>query len=136
MNHAQAIDYWFSFINYEHKTPLPEDLRLEGMQRLLEALGNPHERLSIVHVAGSKGKGSVSATLATILQKAGYRTGLFTSPHLVRPEERVQIDGKTIAPEQLALRLSEIREAIDRCGLRPTFFEIATALSFLHFQRS
>ena len=135
MNHAQAIDYWFSFVNYEHKTPLPDDLRLEGMQRLLEALGNPHERLSIVHVAGSKGKGSVSATLATILQKAGYRTGLFTSPHLVRPEERVQIDGEPISPEQLVLRLSEIREAIDKCRLQPTFFEIATALGFLHFHR-
>src|SRR4051794_40482330 len=98
MDYARAIEWWFSCINYEQRSPLPEDLQLGGMHRLLEALGKPHQRLRIIHVAGSKGKGSVSATLAAILQHAGHRTGLFTSPHLIKPEERFQIDGESIAP--------------------------------------
>jgi dihydrofolate synthase/folylpolyglutamate synthase len=135
MDYARAIEYWFGCINYEQRAPLPEDLRLEGMHRLLEALGDPHRQLRIVHVAGSKGKGSVSAMLAAILQKAGYRTGLFTSPHLIEPEERFQIDGVSIAPGELAELMGEIRSAVVSRQLQPTFFEIATALGFLYFQR-
>jgi dihydrofolate synthase/folylpolyglutamate synthase len=135
LNYAQAIEYWFGRINYEQRTPRPDDLRLEEMHRLLEALGNPHEQLRIIHVAGSKGKGSVSATLAAILSHAGYRTGLFTSPHLTRPEERVQIDGEPITPAELAALMSEIRDAVNTVQRTPTFFEVATALGFLHFQR-
>ena len=66
------------------------------MRTLLARLGNPHQRLRIVHVAGSKGKGSTAAMLAAILRQAGYRTGLFTSPHLCRVEERFQVDGQPI----------------------------------------
>ncbi len=135
MDYARAIEYWFGCINYEQRAPLPEDLRLEGMHRLLEALGNPHQALRIVHVAGSKGKGSVAATLAAILQHAGYRTGLFTSPHLIKPEERFQIDGKAIAPGELAELMEAIRSAVVSRQLQPTFFEVATALGFLYFQR-
>ncbi len=115
--------------------PLPEDLRLDEMHRLLQALGNPHQELRIVHVAGSKGKGSVSAMLAAILHKAGYRAGLFTSPHLTLPEERVQIDGAPITPAELTSLVADIREAVGKARLQPTFFEAITALGFLHFQR-
>ena len=134
-SYAQALDYWFGCINYEQRAPLPEDLRLEEMQRLLAALGNPQEQSRIVHVAGSKGKGSVSATLAAILQKAGYRVGLFTSPHLTRPEERIQIDGVPISAAELTSIMADIRDAVSGAGLAPTFFETATALGFLYFQR-
>ena len=134
-SYAQALEYWFGCINYEQRAPLPEDLRLEEMHRLLAALGNPHESLRIVHVAGSKGKGSVSATLAAILRHAGYRVGLFTSPHLMRPEERIQIDGVPISAAELTSLVAEIRAAVSGAGLMPTFFETATALGFLNFQR-
>ena len=135
MDYARAIEYWFGCINYEQRAPLPEDLRLEGMHRLLEALGNPHQNLRIVHVAGSKGKGSVAATLAAILQHAGYQTGLFTSPHLIKPEERFQVDGTAIAPGELAELMEELQSAVAARQLQPTFFEVATALGFLYFQR-
>ncbi len=108
---------------------------------LLELLGNPQERLRIIHIAGSKGKGSTSALLASILQKAGYRTGLFTSPHLVDVTERIQVDRVPISPEELAPLMEEIR-AVAQAQRGPeigldrtlTFFEIATALGFLHLR--
>ena len=99
-------------------------------------LGDPQNRLRILHVAGTKGKGSTSAMLASVLQRAGCRTGLFTSPHLCRVEERFQVDGVPIAAGELTSLLNEVRRAVD--GLpHPaiTFFEAATAVGFLHFVR-
>jgi dihydrofolate synthase/folylpolyglutamate synthase len=142
MTYEQAMQYWFGRINYEVKSPAPSDLSLDRMRMLLELLGNPQDQLQIVHIAGSKGKGSTSAMLASILRQAGYRTGLFTSPHLVRVEERIQVDGVPLAPEELAQFMEEIRTASCSpnglaCGLDQglTFFEIATALGFLSFGR-
>jgi dihydrofolate synthase/folylpolyglutamate synthase len=139
MTYEQALDFWFGRINYEKTAPHPGDLKLDRMREFLGRLGNPHEGLRIVHVAGSKGKGSVAAMLATVLQQAGYRTGLFTSPHLCRVEERIQIDRVPIAAEDLTALLEEIRDAVEgpkqASILTPTFFEIATALGFLHFAR-
>jgi dihydrofolate synthase/folylpolyglutamate synthase len=105
------------------------------MRALLDLLGNPHERVRLIHVAGSKGKGSTSAMLAAILRRAGYRTGLFTSPHLSRVEERFQIDGQPILPETLTALMTEIRDALAGQAQAPTFFELATALGFLYFAR-
>ncbi|OAI39344.1 hypothetical protein AYO40_05865, partial [Planctomycetaceae bacterium SCGC AG-212-D15] len=108
---------------------------------LLAHLGDPHLRLRAVHVAGSKGKGSTAAMLAAVLRRAGYRTGLFTSPHLARVEERIQVDGLVIDPSELTTLMDEIRAAVRRDEARngaaeaPTFFEIVTALGFLHFVR-
>lgn len=110
-------------------------MKLDRMHALLARVGNPHQRLRILHVAGSKGKGSVSAMLAAILQRAGYRTGLFTSPHLCRVEERIQVGGEPIPSAELAALLTELRDATRASGLKPTFFEIGTALGFLHFVR-
>jgi dihydrofolate synthase/folylpolyglutamate synthase len=138
MTYEQALDFWFRRVNYEKTVPNADDLKLDRMRELLARLGNPHERLRIVHVAGSKGKGSVSAMLAAILQRNGYRTGLFTSPHLCRVEERIQIDRTPIAPADLTALLADIRAAVEgrhAPALAPTFFEIATALGFLHFAR-
>src|SRR5579871_5137755 len=98
----EALAFWYGRINYEITQPGPDDLRLDRMRELLRRLGNPHERLRIVHVAGSKGKGSTAAMLTAILGQAGYRTGLFTSPHLCRVEERFQVNSVPISPEELA----------------------------------
>src|SRR4029077_11826816 len=86
MTYEEAIAFWFGRVNYEQLSPQPTDLKLDRMRTLLERPGNPQDRLRIVHVAGSKGKGSSSAMLASILRQASYRTGLFTSPHLVNVE--------------------------------------------------
>lgn len=136
MTYAEASRFWFGRVNYEQKSPQFGDFKLERMRQLLEHLGNPHHRLRIVHIAGSKGKGSTSALLASILHEAGYRVGLFTSPHLVRVEERIQVDRQPIGPAELAALMDDIRAAAPPALERAlTFFEIGTALGFLHFVR-
>jgi dihydrofolate synthase/folylpolyglutamate synthase len=135
-SYDDALAFWYGRINYEQRNPKPGDLKLDRMRALLCLLGDPQDRLRIVHVAGSKGKGSTAAMLASILARAGYRTGLFTSPHLTRVEERIQIDGRPVSPEELSALLADVRDALVRApGLEPTFFEVATALGFLHFRR-
>jgi dihydrofolate synthase/folylpolyglutamate synthase len=142
MTFEQALHFWYGRVNFEQRSPKPSDLKLDRMRTLLELLGNPQDRLRIVHVAGSKGKGSTSAMLAAVLRRAGYRTGLFTSPHLCRVEERIQVDGVPITPDELAAVLADIAPVVARMdGRRPageeavTFFEVATALGFLHLVR-
>src|SRR2546423_981290 len=136
MTYEEAIQFWFERVNFELKSPLVGDLNLERMHQLLHVLHNPHDRLRIIHIAGSKGKGSTSAMLASILQQEGYRTGLFTSPHLVAVEERIQVDQQPIPRTDLAALLREIRAAAPSAFLQElTFFEIGTALGFLHFVR-
>jgi len=142
---AEAVRaFWSGLINFEQRSPTPVDLKLDRMRALLARLGDPHHRLRILHVAGTKGKGSTSAMLASILRRAGYRTGLFTSPHLVRVEERFQVDGQPISAEELTVLLSEVQDCVlSRPGesvgagpaQQPTFFEVATAVGFLHFVR-
>src|SRR6202011_262986 len=136
MTYEQALAFWFGRINYEQLMPGPGDLKLDRMRALLRLLGDPQDRLRIIHVAGSKGKGSTSAMLASVLRRAGYRTGLFTSPHLCRVEERFQVDGQPITARELTALLDEVRQAVG--GLphpEITFFEAATAVGFLHFVR-
>src|SRR6202011_1242250 len=142
MTYEQALAFWFGRINYEQLMPGPGDLKLDRMRALLRLLGDPQDRLRIIHVAGSKGKGSTSAMLATILRRAGYRTGLFTSPHLTRVEERIEGDGTPISPDELAALVEDVRPAVEAVDARRapgavgvTFFEIATALGLLHFLR-
>ena len=141
MTYEEAVQFWFGRINYEVKSPKPSDLSLDRMRTLLELLGNPQNRYRIVHIAGSKGKGSTSAMLASILSEMGYRTGLFTSPHLVKVEERIQVNQVPITPDELAQLMADIqqtcrqnRKALD-FERTLTFFEVATALGFLHFAR-
>jgi dihydrofolate synthase/folylpolyglutamate synthase len=143
LSRDQALHFWFGRVNYEQRVPLPDDLKLDRMRTLLGRLGDPHERLRIIHVAGSKGKGSTSAMLAAVLRRAGFRTGLFTSPHLCEVEERIQVNGVPISSGELSTLAAEIRAAVgedsstngDLSPLAPTFFEVATALGFLHFLR-
>src|SRR5262245_49820618 len=137
MDYQAALSLLYGRVNYEQRSPRPSDLKLDRMHALLRRLGEPHRRLRVVHVAGSKGKGSTAAMLASVLHRAGYRTGLFTSPHLGRIEERVQIEGQPISPEEFAALAGELAPAVryldDRLaeGSRPTFFELVTAVGLL-----
>jgi dihydrofolate synthase/folylpolyglutamate synthase len=99
---------------------------------LLEAIGNPHRDQKWIHVAGTNGKGSVSSLLAATLTQHGYKTGLYTSPHLLDFKERIRIDGKCIEEKTVFDFMNEIHETLDR--IKPSFFEITVALAFYHFR--
>ncbi|HWQ97699.1 MAG TPA: 5-formyltetrahydrofolate cyclo-ligase [Clostridia bacterium] len=105
------------------------------MQDLMFRLGNPQEELRFVHVAGSNGKGSVCAMLSSILTAAGYRTGLYTSPHLVRVNERMKIDGVDISDEDLICAAEQVKAAVEQMDDKPTEFEVITAMAFLYFRQ-
>jgi dihydrofolate synthase/folylpolyglutamate synthase len=111
-------------------------LGLENTTRLLEAVGNPQERLRFIHVAGTNGKGSVCAMLDSCLRAAGHKTGLYTSPHLVDFRERIRVDGAMIPASETAAGLTRLREATRNWEHKPTFFELATVLALDHFARS
>ena len=110
---------------------------LERTERLLEILGNPHKKLRLIHIAGTNGKGSTTATLSTLLMGKGYKVGMYTSPFLEEFEERIQINGVNIEKHKLGALMDEVKEAVDKLieeGLNhPTEFEIITCLMFLHF---
>ncbi|MCD8144305.1 MAG: bifunctional folylpolyglutamate synthase/dihydrofolate synthase [Oscillospiraceae bacterium] len=106
---------------------------LSRCAELLNRLGRPQERLRYVHVAGTNGKGSTAACIASILRCAGYRTGLFTSPALEDFSERVQVNGQPIPPESLTRLSAEVRAAAGAMTDSPTEFELATALALLYF---
>src|SRR6478752_5721592 len=136
MTYDESLAYLFAHANFETRAPGQGELKLDRIRALMARLGDPQRRLRIVHVAGTKGKGSTSAMLAAVLGRAGYRTGLFTSPHLCRVEERFQVDGRPITPGELDVLLDEVRQAAGRPPVVPvTFFEVATAVGFLHFVR-
>jgi dihydrofolate synthase/folylpolyglutamate synthase len=139
MTYAEAAAWWYGRINYEVKAAAPADLKLERMRALLARLGDPHLRCRVVHVTGTKGKGSTCAMTAAALRAGGYRVGLFTSPHLERVEERVQVDGEPISGGELAAGMADIAAAVRDMDREPhppaSFFEIGTALGFLHFAR-
>jgi len=107
-------------------------LGLEASLKLLADLGNPQERVPVVHVAGSNGKGSVCAYLSTILTEAGYKTGRYTSPHLIDWTERICINNQSIKPEALYQTLLNVQSKIDPTG-SPTQFEVLTAAMWLYF---
>ena len=114
-------------------------LGLERIRELLERLGRSQDRLKFVHVAGTNGKGSICAYLASILSAAGYRTGMFTSPYIERFEERIRVDGVMISPDELrdvTLAVREHTEAMaEETGDHPTEFELMTAVALEHFVR-
>lgn len=109
---------------------------LARMRKLLRPLGNPHRRVPAVLIAGTNGKGSTSATLASILEASGYRAGLYTSPHLVDIRERWQIAGEPIGAELLDRSIAELRAAAERIGMEPTYFEALTLVAFIAFARA
>lgn len=106
-------------------------LGLERVTALLDHVGNPHKKLKCFHIAGSNGKGSTASFIASILMEAGYKVGLYTSPHFVRFNERIRINGKEIDDKYIAKFIDDLGEFID--DNEPTFFEITTALAFKYF---
>lgn len=110
-------------------------LGLHRTEELLERLGRPQDGLRIVHVAGTNGKGSTCAFIAGILQAAGYKTGLFTSPYILRFNERVQVNREDISDEDLLIDALRVREAACSMDEQPTAFELITAVALVHFAR-
>lgn len=129
MNYQEALAYIHS-VNWTFCKP-----GLERVTALCEALGNPQDDLKFIHVAGTNGKGSFCAMTASILQAAGYRTGLFTSPYIKMFNERMQVDGVPIADEELAELTAFVRPVADGMADKPTEFELITAIAFLYFKR-
>ena len=124
---AKTIDWLYSL------EARGEIYKLERMEAALEAIGNPHRKLRAVHIAGTKGKGSVAAMLDSCLRAAGYRTGLYTKPHLVNLAERTRISGAEIPAGLMLDYIERLRAIYDRAGLALTFFEFTVAMMFLYF---
>src|SRR5438309_11433974 len=140
MSYETAIANMYSLGHELSQTP-SNKFDLAHMRVLLGALGNPERRFPGVLIAGTNGKGSTAATLASILQASGVRTGLYTSPHLIRINERIRINGAEISDDEFAL----LHDMVDRTAERlvgeselpwhPSFFEMLTAIAFEYFSR-
>ena len=143
--YQEALSFLYNRLNYERTgmPRIPAELRLGRMRRLLRRLGDPQDALKIVHVAGTKGKGSTAAMIASALSASGVVTGLFCSPHLHRLEERFRVDGSEATPEDLISLVDAVRPAVEHFDSDithhrhrgPTFFEITTAMGLIHFAR-
>ncbi len=150
VTYPEAIAYLYGLQRFGVK------LGLESIARLLQAVGDPHRRFPSILIGGTNGKGSTAAFLASILQAAGYRVGLYTSPHLLDFTERIRVDGQGISSIEVARLTDELRSLVTalfpepqtphlaprtsdptpRTSSHPTFFEVTTALAFLHFART
>lgn len=143
VTYNEAIKYIESFIDYE-KMIAPYDpfgWKLDRVERLLEPLGNPHLDLKVIHVAGTKGKGSTSIMIASILREAGFRVGLYTSPHLITFRERISINDEMISEDQVCEmvelvkpHVEELRDKEDEIG-KISFFDVYTSLAMLFFKQ-
>ncbi|GKS65583.1 bifunctional folylpolyglutamate synthase/dihydrofolate synthase [Nitrospira sp.] len=129
MSYSPVIEYLYGLQKHGIK------LGLDTMRLLLERVGNPERSLRVLHIGGTNGKGSTAAMAAAILQHSGQRVGLYTSPHLVEFRERIRVDGCMITEEQVSALVHRLR-AILAPDLNPTFFEMTTAMAFLHFAES
>ena len=143
MDYKSAIQYIQGLTNYEKSMVdlyAPGNIDLHRVEQLLELLDSPHVGPSIIHIAGTKGKGSTAAMISSVLSDAGYRTGLYTSPHLHTFRERVKVDGQMISPGDFALTLEEIIPAVEKVDSQAehgtlTTFEVLTALAFCYFDK-
>ncbi|HDQ35009.1 MAG TPA: bifunctional folylpolyglutamate synthase/dihydrofolate synthase [Chloroflexi bacterium] len=137
MQYHQALRYLYGLVDYEKRRIerySPEEFRLERVVEFLECLGSPQERYPTLHIAGTKGKGSVSKMLASVAQAAGLRVGLYTSPHLHTYRERIQLNGEPMPREELAALVAELQPTIETMP-DLTIFEVTTALGMLYFAR-
>jgi dihydrofolate synthase/folylpolyglutamate synthase len=135
--YKEALEYLYSFVDFSMQksvTYSPERFKLERMEALVASLGNPQNAYPSIHVAGTKGKGSVCILCATALQEAGYKVGLYTSPHLDDYAERIQINGEFIPHSHLVEMVEEIKPYVAAVP-EITTFEITTALAFLYFAK-
>ncbi|HLS27770.1 MAG TPA: folylpolyglutamate synthase/dihydrofolate synthase family protein [Opitutales bacterium] len=134
MDYSSATDYLFNLKGKGGK------YGIDRMRLFVEALGNPQKELRVIHVAGTNGKGSVSAMCESICRAAGLRTGLYSSPHLVRLGERVQVNREILTEAQIVAYTLELKEVAEKITAEspddhPTFFEFMTAMAILHFVR-
>lgn len=127
MNYKETLDY-IQNVKWQGSKP-----GLSRTQELLAALGNPEKKLKFVHIAGTNGKGSTAACVASILQHAGYKTGLYTSPYILRFNERMQVNGEYISDDELIELTAKIRPFADTMEDVPTEFEVITALAMEYF---
>lgn len=133
--YQESLDYIYSFIDYSVERSYrysPEVFELDRVLDLLNRLGDPHEKFSSFHVAGTKGKGSVCALIESCLRAAGYRTGLYTSPHLIRFNERIRVNGEQIKRGEVVELVERMKPHVEAVP-ELTTYEIITALGFLHF---
>jgi len=139
-----ALDFLYARINYEQ---LPREqysaaeFKLDRMQALLQRIGDPQLQFPAIHIAGTKGKGSTAVICAALLEAAGKRVGLFTSPHLTRFEERMRVNGVEPSPSEVVSLVADVSSAADSLAAegpdrRPTFFEITTAMAWKYFQHA
>ncbi len=127
MNYQQSLDYLFSLTHSGIK------LGLENTRKILAHFNNPQIKTRTIHIAGTNGKGSTAAFMESILRSAGYRVGLYTSPHLMDFRERIQIDRKMIGKGELAALVHRVKEATATLNIKPTFFEFTTVIAFIYF---
>lgn len=140
MNIEESLAYLNGLIAGRPSQPAPYlPIKMDRMRHLCGLLGNPEGGFPAVLVAGTKGKGSTAAMIASMVQAAGYRVGLYTKPHLVDFRERMRIDGELISSEELSLLVGEARDAVVRGeggpGWPPTYFEVSAGIAFMHFAR-
>jgi len=140
MNYQAALDYILSFADYERESRSAVIFDLRRMEMLLEKLGNPQVGAIPIQVAGTKGKGSTTAMIASILTRAGYKTGLYTSPHLLSFTERIQVDGRPITEDEFAQLVEVLKpevKAVNEFGAfgQLTTFELLTTLAFAYFKK-
>lgn len=137
MTYREAVRYLDSFVNYEKKDryDYAGSFNLDRIKEIAGLLGNPQDNIKSVHIAGTKGKGSTCAIIHSIMKEAGFKTGLYTSPHLISFRERIRIDDSIIEEEDIARILGRIKEVLEgRKGDWPSFFEVYTALAYLYFR--
>jgi dihydrofolate synthase/folylpolyglutamate synthase len=135
--YEEALDFLYSFIDYSLKRNFrnaAEKFNLDRMREFMRLLGSPQDDYQIIHVAGTKGKGSVSAFCAYVLTANGYKTGLYTSPHMVEFTERIRINGENISKKDLVEMVNAIKPFIDKVP-EITTFELTTAIAFLYFSK-
>lgn len=135
MNYQETLDYLYSSLPVFHKAG--ESAYKPGLERVLQLsgmFGNPHQRLNCIHIAGTNGKGSTAHMLASVLMAAGYKTGLFTSPHLTDFRERIRIDGNMIPYDDVVEFVAKFRNQNTCCS--PSFFELTTVMAFDYFAKS
>ena len=141
VDYQQALDYIFSYTDYE-KEPMPHDpafYDLRRVEELLAKLGNPHLGAKSVHIAGTNGKGSTAAMVASALSASGYITGLYTSPHLHTWRERIRVNGELIYEGELAALVERLKPEVEAVNQKATYgqvttFELLTELAIAHFK--
>jgi dihydrofolate synthase/folylpolyglutamate synthase len=132
MNYQQTLSYLFEALPMFHRIgPAAYKANLDNTYALMELLNNPHQKIKCIHIAGTNGKGSTSNILASILQEAGYKTGLYTSPHLKDFRERIRVNGEMANEEWIADFVTHYKNDFDK--IQPSFFEMTTAMAFAYF---